>query len=120
MAKTLKGEHGQQVRLFQWAAVQEANYPELRWLFAVPNGGARHVAVASKLKAEGVKAGVWDVFLPVPKGKCPGLWIEMKYGKNKLTPKQREFEEHLERHGYERLVCYDWNDAADKLEEYLG
>ena len=32
-------------------------------LFAVPNGGQRNVVVASKLKAEGVRAGVADLIL---------------------------------------------------------
>lgn len=33
---------------------------------AIPNGGDRSMVVASRLKAEGVKPGVWDVFIPVP------------------------------------------------------
>lgn len=33
---------------------------------AIPNGGDRDIITAGKLKATGVKAGVWDVFVPVP------------------------------------------------------
>lgn len=40
--------------------------PELRWLHAIPNGGQRDKITAGKLKAEGVKKGVLDVFLPLP------------------------------------------------------
>lgn len=40
--------------------------PELRWLHAIPNGGYRDKATAGKLKAEGVKRGVSDIFLPLP------------------------------------------------------
>ena len=38
----------------------------VHWTHAIPNGGDRSMIVASRLKAEGVKAGVWDVFVPVP------------------------------------------------------
>lgn len=40
--------------------------PELRWLHAIPNGGYRDKVTAGKLKAEGVKRGIPDVFLPLP------------------------------------------------------
>ena len=38
--------------------------PRLEWIHAIPNGGLRNKATASNLKAEGVKSGVLDVFLP--------------------------------------------------------
>lgn len=40
--------------------------PELEWLHAIPNGGARDGFTAASLKAEGVKRGILDMFLPVP------------------------------------------------------
>lgn len=43
---------------------------QLKWLHAIPNGGDRHGATAGKMKAEGAKAGVWDMFLPVPIASC--------------------------------------------------
>ena len=120
MNRRQQGEHLQQVHLMAWADAYTHEHPELRWLFAIPNGGARNVRVASKLKMEGVKSGVWDLFLPVPRGKYHGFFIEMKWGKNKLTPNQAEFGEFVNGMGYLTAVCYDWNDAADKIECYLA
>ena len=66
-----EAEH--QAALFRWASLVSLRLPELRLLFAVPNGGHRHRAVAARLKDEGVKAGVPDLFLPVPRGAFHGL-----------------------------------------------
>ena len=41
-------------------------------LFAIPNGGARHIGTAIKLKSEGVTAGVSDLFLMIPSGQKHG------------------------------------------------
>lgn len=57
-------EHRAQVGLFQMAELAAHRYPELRLLFAVPNGARTSQAVAGKLKAEGLKKGVPDLVLP--------------------------------------------------------
>jgi hypothetical protein len=63
-------------------------YLELKKLcyFAVPNGGHRHIAVATKLKAEGVRAGVPDLAL-IHQGRYYG--IEIKTVKGRLSVNQK-------------------------------
>ena len=80
-------EHDEQSAIFEWAALMQGAYPELGLLFAIPNGGKRDKATAGKLKAEGVKAGVPDMCLPVSNGKYHGLFIELKVGENNPTDK---------------------------------
>ena len=58
-------EHLHQKALFEWADRMEGAWPELRLMYAIPNGGLRTKAQAGKLKAEGVKPGVPDIHLPV-------------------------------------------------------
>lgn len=113
-------EHDEQVYLMRRAKALEETYPELRWLFAIPNGGLRNFKVAAKLKAEGVKAGVWDLFLPVPRGKFCGLFIEMKFGDNKLTSEQKEFQSFIQGQGYKDFVAYDAVEAEEYLKLYLS
>jgi hypothetical protein len=113
-------EHDDQAALYQWAGLQIRKYPELGLMFAIPNGGDRHIAVARKLQAEGVKRGVPDNFLPVPRGSYHGLWIEMKYGKNKATAEQMAWHEALRGKGYQVEVCYGWERAAEIIVKYLG
>ena len=66
-------EAQEQMTLFSWAAMQSGKYPELNLLYHVPNGGSRHKAEAGRLRAEGVKAGVPDLCLPVARGQYHGL-----------------------------------------------
>lgn len=108
-------EHGEQVALFEWAA----NVPELRWMFAIPNGGARHIAVAGKLKAEGVKRGVPDIFLPLARRGYHGLFIEMKSAKGRTSPEQRKWIDGLRLNGYVVAVCYGQDDARSLIEAYV-
>ena len=112
-------EHDEQVALFHWAAFHIGRYPELALLFAVPNGGKRDPATAVRLQREGVKPGVPDLCLPVARQGWHGLFIELKWGKNKTTDKQNEWLERLAEQGYLAVVCYGWNEAVDVIKDYL-
>lgn len=88
-------------------------------MFAIPNGGLRNKFTAYKLKAEGVKAGVPDIFLPVPSNDFHGLFIEMKFGKNKPTDSQEIWHIDLALGGYKVAVCYSFEDAQKVITSYL-
>lgn len=117
-------EHAHQSALFAWASGCELK-EQLRWLHAIPNGGDRDRRTAGQMVAEGVKSGVWDVFLPTPRGRYMGLYIEMKRpGREKevnggLSATQLAFGEMAHNNGYRCIVCYHWRQAAEKLNEYL-
>lgn len=116
-------EHSEQVALFEWAdlMVRSGKYPELKWMFAVPNGGHRYMTVAKKLKAEGVKAGVPDVLLPVGSiNGHLGLAIEMKFSKNKTTENQDKWLFGLQELGWKTAVCYSFEQATEQIEGYLN
>jgi hypothetical protein len=112
-------EHGEQCAVIQWAWMQSGKWPALRFLFAIPNGGMRHPAIAKKLKAEGVKAGVSDLFLAYPAGGYCGLWIEMKVGKNKPTPEQEAWVNDMNANGYSAWICYGADEAIEVLTNYV-
>lgn len=113
-------EHDEQVALFSWAQWQTPAVPELALLFAIPNGGHRNKVTAAKMKAEGVKAGVLDVMLPVARNGRHGLFVEMKYGRNKTTDEQRQWIDRLEAQGYQTAVCYSFEEAQGEIMRYLG
>jgi hypothetical protein len=118
--QTTGSEHQEQSALFEWARRLQGQHPELRWLAAWPNGGHRAKKTAAMLKAEGVQPGPPDVWLPVRRGAHSGLVIEMKYGKNRLTPEQREWLRHLQSQDWRIAVCYEWTEAARVIADYLG
>ena len=119
MTKKYQWEAREQQTLFEWAALMEAKIPELRLMYHVPNGGSRNEREAANLKRQGVKAGVPDVCLPVPRGSKHGLYIEMKAEGNKPTAKQNEWLSALENQGYAVSVCYSWKEAADIITNYM-
>jgi len=112
-------EHDEQVALFKWAAIREGEIPELRYLFAIPNGGHRHIAVATRMKEEGVKPGVPDLCLPVSCGSHHGLYVEMKAAGGRVRPIQQEWHAFLRIQGYCVKVAFDWMQARDVILAYL-
>ena len=116
-------EATEQAAFFQWLQVQiNLGYPQaeaLAHLFAIPNGELRKPSIAARLKLQGVRPGVPDLFLPVPRGTYHGMWIEMKSGRNRPTDEQREWLGYLARQHYKTVVAYGWEEARDRLMEYL-
>jgi VRR-NUC domain-containing protein len=114
-------EAAHQTALFCWAALpeQQTKYPELQLMFHIPNGGTRNKAEAGNLKAQGVKAGVPDIFLPVPKAWYAGLFIEMKVKPNKTSKQQDDYIDELIAQSYDTKICYSWIEAKDYIIGYL-
>ena len=112
-------EHQEQVTLFAWARLVESRYPELALLFAVPNGGARNVVTGQRLKQEGVKRGVPDVWLPVARGGYHGLVIELKAGRGQPSAEQKAWLKALAAQGWLARVCVGCESARELLVQYL-
>ena len=144
-----KLEHREQVELFKWAAkvaylgfdLADVERPstgqldcrkpveELNLLFAIPNGGSRGDNAISRqirgnqLKAEGVRAGVPDIFLPVRNRTYNGLFIELKRtdkSKSRVSAEQLMWVSNLEAQGFRVEVCYGANVAKEVIKEYLN
>lgn len=113
-------EAQEQATVVEWAAWESREHPELALLYHVPNGGSRHPAEAAHMKAQGVKPGVPDLCLPVPSGEWHGLYIEMKYGKNKTSERQDWWLMELRRQGYRTAVCYSADAAIKTICEHLN
>ncbi len=118
--KKVQHEAMEQEKLFRWAFYMSAKYPDLAFLHHIPNGGSRNKIEAFNLKKQGVKAGVPDVCLPVPSGEYHGLYIEMKYDRNKPTENQCKWLAFLSSKRYAVKVCYDWQSAAESICRYLN
>jgi hypothetical protein len=111
--------------------------PELEWLHAIPNGGPRDGFSGAILKAEGVKKGIPDLFLPVPmpaygveaarymQVEYCGLYIEMKRPKSKgrakgaLKAEQTAFIGYARGIGYAASICFEWFIAARDIRTYI-
>lgn len=120
-------ETQEQISLMQQAAFHPIckNY-----LFAIPNGGKRHIVTALSLKRQGVKAGVPDLLLAYPSGRYHGLFIELKRRaqtkaqggakpKGTLTDDQVIVMKYLNDVNYLAQVAYGAEQAWKIITDYL-
>lgn len=112
-------EHLEQKQVVIWARMSRGRHPCLHRLFAIPNGGARHIVTGRKLKAEGVCAGVPDLFLAHPVDPFAGLFVEMKTAGGRVSPEQRVWLTDLSGAGYACAVAYGGNQGIQAIQTYL-
>ena len=114
-------EGAEQAVVIRWCLWHESRWPELRWLFAVPNGEKRPKVTAAILKGQGVKPGVPDLILPVPRGPYHGLAIEMKRVKGRgPTEEQELWLDGLAGMGWRTQTCWGADEAIDLIRQYMS
>lgn len=119
-ALPVPSEHHEQASLFREMALLSRTDPRWSAPFAIPNGGKRSIGVAVKMKAEGVKAGVPDIFVPVPCGGFFGLFVEMKRKRGgSVSEEQRAFIASLDPR-YKVEICKGAEEAIDKIRQYFA
>jgi hypothetical protein len=104
-------EHYEQVYFVSW--FRKTFNDEI---IAIPNGGARSRSEGAKMKAEGVKRGVSDLFIP-----AWFLWIEMKRadGGNGMSKEQKEWAEYVKSLGYDFMCCNGFEHAKSCVLRHL-
>lgn len=117
--KITPSEHDMQVAVIDWCRANEGRCPGLKLIYAIPNGGYRHIATAKKLKREGVRAGVPDLHLPVARQGHHGLWIEMKSRGGKISPAQDAWHGALTVYGHRVVICWSVEAAIKTIKDYL-
>lgn len=88
-------------------------------VYAVPNAAKRSRHLASRMRAEGLSAGVPDLCIPVARGIYHSLYIEMKHGANKPTEEQARWIWRLREEGMCAWVCYGADSAMKLIDSYL-
>ena len=90
-------------------------------LFAVPNGGKRHIRTAINLKREGVRPGVPDIIFAYPTEKYHGMFIEMKRQKGGVVSEEQKYMiKVLNSYGFYAVICKGCDEAIKELVNYLG
>ena len=111
-ADRLPSEHVEQREFVSWF---RKRYAGVR-IIAIPNGGIRGAAAGARLKAEGVSAGVPDLYIPAWK-----LWIEMKRQRDyTVSQEQRDWIDYLQEIGDCAIVCRGFNDARTQVLTWRG
>lgn len=120
MTAALPTEEQDQIALIQWFDLW-APKPLRGRLVAIPNGGYRLGRTAARLKAQGVRAGFPDLFLPVSRQGFHGLLIELKRRVGGRTSTvQHDWQAFLTDSGYCVVQCAGFDAAAIGIAHYLG
>lgn len=120
MLKNKLTEGEEQKILIEWAEYQKCKYPGLELLFHIPNEGKRSYATGGKMKSEGMKKGVPDLFLPVAKNGYHGMFIEMKREKGgRTSAEQLNWIKQLNMQGYYAVVCRGFEEAKAEITAYM-
>lgn len=111
-----------QINVIKWSQQPSirSKWPELALLYHIKNEtteGRERVAVD---RAMGVKKGVPDLCLPVPRGKYHGLYVELKNETGRTSEAQEWWGEKLLGQGYMWEVCHGWQSAVRVLEWYMS
>lgn len=110
----------QQAVIRWWAmAYRGLGVADERLLYAYPAQGKRSPANAARMKAEGLRAGICDMFLAVPRGTFHGLFIEMKKPGGRLSPEQAKMIQLFVSQGYYVTVQDSFVGAKNLIEHYL-
>jgi VRR-NUC domain. len=115
---TTEAQH--QINVIRWSQINRDKYPALALLHHIPNGGARDAVEGKRLREQGVKPGVPDLCLPVPRGRYNGLYLEMKKPGGTESPEQVWWREKLTEQGYFSTVSHGWESAVQVLVWYMG
>lgn len=114
----LKPEQQLQIQVHEWFVLQFPNHKEEFHHFANERKCTRlygHI-----LQLMGVKTGVPDIFIDVPKKGYCGLWMELKVGNNKPTDAQKRFLARKSILGYATICVVGFDAAMAFIMEYFS
>lgn len=116
MATNTLTEEQEQICVFDWIRVNPAILP---FAFHIANERKATAHYGKKLKRLGVKSGVSDIFIAIPRATYSGLFLEMKSSTGKLTRNQNLFLSNMAKSGYAVIVAYSATAAIDGIKNYL-
>ena len=113
-------EDTEQIHLMRWCVFMETRWPELKTIYHIPNEGKRGISNGAKLKEMGMKPGMPDICLPVPRCGFAALYIEMKRVGRKPSKNQLERIKDLIDAGNCCAICEGADAAIEVITAYMG
>lgn len=98
------------------------HFPTLpdKLIFAVPNGGTRrNIIEGANLKRQGVKAGVSDVIVLIPKKGYASLCLEFKTKIGRQSDEQKKFQRQAEGCKSKYVIVRSVMQGIEELKRYL-
>ncbi len=119
MGKYATTEHSEQAAFISHCRWKAQSDPRYGLVFANVNAGKRSIGALRYYLAEGLSPGVPDITVACPSGGFPGMFIEMKTEKGKVSAYQEEWLRKLHGAGYRVAVCRSAQEAIRELTRYF-
>jgi hypothetical protein len=108
-------ENSIQKAVIEWVRL----HPVLKtFVIHIPNEGKRTSRYGKSLKDMGMRAGVADLFIAMPRHGYGGGWIELKSKGGILSKAQKEFLEDMTKQCYFTKVCYSIDETIKTIQGY--
>ncbi len=95
------------------ASIVQALQDHGDYAMSVPNEAKRSMALASRLKAMGMRSGVSDLVVLLPGGKA--VFMEVKTATGKQSENQKRFQARVESLGFAYCIARSQQDALSFL-----
>lgn len=103
------------ITIFDYLRVKKLD----NYIFHIANERKTSAYGGSILKRMGVKPGVSDIFVAIPRKPYHGMFLEVKAGKNKPTNLQENFIKNMGEQGYYAIWCLGAKASIEAIEAYL-
>jgi hypothetical protein len=91
-----------------------------RFVLHFPNEGKRDPKYGRLLQSYGMRKGVYDLLIVMPKWGFCGAWIELKTVEGILSKEQIEFGEDMKSQNYFTKVTYGLDEALQVIDWYVS
>ena len=86
----------------------------------IAGNAAQRARYMAALKRRGLRPGVFDLMIAIPRGKYHGMFLEMKRSKGSVTSEaQVAFCDLMTAAGYHCVIAKGYGEAVMEVEQYL-
>lgn len=103
--------------VMRWVRLQPKIAP---YVLHIPNESKRSPRYGKLLKDMGMRKGVADLFIAIPRNGYHGAWIEIKTDKGRATPEQKIFLEDMKKMNYHGCITHGIDETIKAIEDYLS
>ena len=101
--------------MIAWVSLQ----PSIRdFVIHIPNQGRRTNFYGALLKKLGMKGGIPDLFIAIPRQGYAGCFIEVKRKKGIPSPNQKDYLIKLANNSYFTCIVYSIDQGIEVIDEY--
>lgn len=106
--------------VMEWVNINPVTKKYAGCFIHCPNEGKRTPWNGKLMKDMGMRKGVVDLFIAVPRHGHGGAWIELKSACGFLKPEQKQFLKDMSEQNFYTAVCWSIEEAISVISWWFG